>query len=236
MSTKKKKSTLYYLMALAYGIVALVIIYSCSADEYNFNETQTVELSNSNIRAFSSKTLNEKYTLIDSIADSDEFWEYQMSSKLLADKFHHYTSTLDQEEYSKLMEKLNDDDYIEDFINKANLENELKQMKEAKDKLLKYTRILKLSEDERMQLFIQYAYSCENTGIKLLKSRNEGGNSNRCEEQRQAAYARAKANYDNAIIKCREGSSTNYCYVQANSKYDRDKDLANNEYEQCMRN
>lgn len=235
MSTQKKKSTLYYLMTLAYSLVALVIIYSCSADEYNFNETQTEEDANSEIRAFSSKTLNGDYTLIDSIADSDEFWEFQMSSKILADKFHHYTSTLNLEEYNKLMEKLNNDDYLEEFVNRANLENELKQMKEAKDKLLKHTSILRLSEDGRMQLFIQYADSCESTRVKLLKSRNEGGNSNRCEEQRQAAFAQAKASYDNAIIKCRTESSTNYCYTQALAEYNRDKRIADRDYEACIK-
>ena len=33
-----------------------------------------------------------------------------------------YTSTLSAEEYNKLMENLNDDDYMEEFIGKANLE------------------------------------------------------------------------------------------------------------------
>lgn len=34
MITKKKKYTLYYVMALACGLVASFFIYSCSADGY----------------------------------------------------------------------------------------------------------------------------------------------------------------------------------------------------------
>ena len=60
--------------------------------------------------------------LIDTIATSDEFWEFERNSELLSDKFQAYTSTLSAEEYNKLMENLNDDDYMEEFIGKANLE------------------------------------------------------------------------------------------------------------------
>lgn len=77
--------------------------------------------------------------LIDTIATSDEFWEFERNSELLSDKFQAYTSTLSAEEYNKLMENLNDDDYMEEFIGKANLEKELQQMNEAKENLLLHT-------------------------------------------------------------------------------------------------
>ena len=53
------------------------------------------------------------------------FGEFERNSELLSDKFQAYTSTLSAEEYNKLMENLNDDDYMEEFIGKANLEKEL---------------------------------------------------------------------------------------------------------------
>lgn len=56
--------------------------------------------------------------LIDTIATSDEFGEFERNSELLSDKFQAYTSTLSAEEYNKLMENLNDDDYMEEFIGK----------------------------------------------------------------------------------------------------------------------
>ena len=180
--------------------------------------------------------INNGSTLIDSIASSDEFWEFEMSSELLADKFHEYTSTLSEEEYDKLMENLNDDDYVEDFMRKANLENELQQLAKAKENLIKHTRFLRLSADERTQLFILYAESNELTKVKLLKTREEGGSTSSCEEQKQAAYKQAKADYDNAIANCQNGSMPSGCLIQAAAKYDRAKDIANKEYKECIDN
>lgn len=236
MSTKKKRNILYYAMVFACGLATTFFIISCSSDDYNIVEYQTNENGTTQSQAFSQRTLNGEYTLNDSIAYSDEFWEFQMSSKLLADKFQNYTSTLNQEEYDKLMESLNNDDYLEEFIIKANLKNELRQLNNAKEELLQHTDFLKLSEEERIQLFIQYGESGENTGVKLLKSRQEGGSSNRCEELRQTAYAQAKADYDRAIIDCRAGASTNQCYVNASAKYSRNKRIADREYENCVNN
>ena len=172
--------------------------------------------------------------LIDSIAISDEFWEFERNSKLLSDKFQAYTSTLSEEEYDKLMENLNDDDYMEEFIRKANLEKELQQMNEAKENLLLHTGFSRLSEDERISLFRQYAESHESTGKTLIKTRTEGGDANSCEAKRQAAYAQAKADYNNDIIKCRMESSTNSCYAYALSRYERGKDMADIEYKSCI--
>ena len=86
----------------------------------------------------------------------------------IRDRFQAYTSTLSAEEYNKLMENLNDDDYMEALRGKANLEKELQQMNEAKEKLLLHTGFSKLSEEERMLLFMQYAESREFTGKTLI--------------------------------------------------------------------
>ena len=43
MITKKKKYTLYYVMALACGLVASFFIYSCSADGYYSDEIEKNE-------------------------------------------------------------------------------------------------------------------------------------------------------------------------------------------------
>ena len=223
MITKKKKYTLYYVMALACGLVASFFIYSCSTDGYYSDEIEKNEVTNT--RALSSRMINNGSTLIDSIASSDEFWEFEMSSELLADKFHEYTSTLSEEEYDKLMENLNDDDYVEDFMRKANLENELQQLAKAKENLIQHTGFLRLSADERTQLFILYAESNELTKVKLLKTREE-----------QAAYKQAKADYDNAIANCQNGSMPSGCLIQAAAKYDRAKDIANKEYKECIAN
>lgn len=236
MSARRKKNALFYAIALACSLTAIFITYSCSTDEYYTDETQMAENGIAKTRGFSSRMLNNENTLIDSIASSDEFWEFEMSSELLADKFHEYTSTLSEEEYDKLMENLNDDDYVEDFMRKANLENELQQLAKAKENLIQHTGFLRLSADERTQLFILYAESNELTKVKLLKTREEGGSTSSCEEQKQAAYKQAKADYDNAIANCQNGSMPSGCLIQAAAKYDRAKDIANKEYKECIAN
>ena len=164
-----------------------------------------------------SQTWNTGNVLIDSVANSDEFYEFERCSEQLADKFSAYTSKLNNEEYDKLMESLNDDEYMEDFIKKANLEEELRQM-----------------DEERLLLFRQYAKSRELAKRKILKTRKEGNGNSKCEELRQAAYEQAKTEYDNAIAKCKAESPTTYCYTHASAKYDRDNDIANRNYEACI--
>ena len=236
MSARRKKNALFYAIALACSLTAIFITYSCSTDEYYTDETQMAENGIAKTRGFSSRMLNNENTLIDSIASSDEFWEFEMSSELLADKFHEYTSTLSEEEYDKLMENLNDDDYMEDFARKANLQDELQQMAKAKEKLIQHTGFLRLSEDERIQLFILYAESNELTKVKLLKTREEGEGTRNCEEQKQAAYKQAKADYENAVTNCQSGSMSSGCLIQAAAKYDRAKDIANKKYKECIAN
>lgn len=236
MITKKRKYTLYYVMAFTCGLAASFFIYSCSADGYYSDEVEIEKSEITNTRALSSRMINDGTTLIDSIASSDEFWEFEMSSELLADKFHEYTSTLSEEEYDKLMENLNDDDYVEDFMRKANLENELQQLAKAKENLIQHTGFSRLSEDERTQLFMLYAESSERTKVQLLKTREEGGGTSSCEEQKQAAYRQAKADYDNAVANCQNGSMPSGCLMQAAARYDRAKDIANKEYKECIAN
>ncbi|MDE6819988.1 MAG: hypothetical protein K2P55_08445 [Bacteroides acidifaciens] len=237
MIMRKKRHFLYYAMTLVFGLATIFIIHSCSTDEYYSDELQIEENGIPRKSALSSNIINNTNSLIDSIAISDEFWEFERNSRLLADKFQAYTSTLSEEEHDKFMENLNDDDYMEEFIRKANLEKELQQMNEAKENLLLHTGFSRLSEDERISLFRQYAESHESTGKTLIKTRTEGGdaNANSCEAKRQAAYAQAKADYDNAIIKCKQESSTNnYCYTQALANYERCKDIADINYKTCI--
>lgn len=231
---RKKRPFLYYAITLVCGLMTIFIIYSCSTDEFYSGELQIEENRIAEKSVYSSDIINNTNSLIDSIAISDEFWEFERNSKLLSDKFQAYTSTLSEEEYDKLMENLNDDDYMEEFIRKANLEKELQQMDEAKENLLLHTGFSRLSEDERISLFRQHTEFQESTGKTLIKTRTEGGDTNSCEAKRQAAYAQAKTDYENAIIKCRTESSTNYCYTQALAKYARDKDIADTNYKTCI--
>lgn len=234
MKSKNQKRRSIYAITLFGILLTTFLIYSCSTDEYNYaNETATEINSIAKTRSLVSQAWNTGNVLIDSVANSDEFYEFKRCSEQLADKFGAYTSKLNDEEYDKLMEDLNDDEYVEDFIKKANLEEELRQMDEAKKGLLERTVFLRLSEEERMSLFSLYAKSGEFTKRKILKTRKEGNGNSKCEELRQAAYKRAEMEYENAIARCKAESPTTYCYTQALAKYDRDNDIANRNYEAC---
>lgn len=234
MLTRKTKNAACYAMAIICSLATTLFIYSCSTNEYYNEEIQTPQNIPGETGALSPRMTMDGNSFIDSIAFSDEFQEFEMSSELLADKFGDYTLALSEEEYDKFMENLNDDDYIENVIKEANLEKDLKRMNEAKENLIRHTGFSRLSEEERMELFMQHAESRELSKINPLKTRTEGGNASTCEGQRQAAYRQAKANYDNAIAKCKlEGSYS--CYTYATTNRDRDKRIADKEYEECVR-
>ena len=135
------------------------------------------------------------------------------------------------------MESLNDDEYMEDFIKKANLEEELRQMDEAKKGLLERTVFLRLSEEERLLLFRQYAKSRELAKRKILKTRKEGNGNSKCEELRQAAYEQAKTEYDNAIAtNCKGMGPLSPCYLKETTVYKANIRIANKDYENCINN
>lgn len=230
-----KRNSLCVVSFASILLVAL-FVYSCSTGEHEYAdepETERNELAQS--RAFSLGMRNSGNTLIDSIAISDEFWEFEMSSQLLADKFDAYASTLNENEYDALMSNLNNDDFTEEFIKKANLEKELQQMDIAKENLLQHTGFLRLSEKERTQLFMMYAESCEQTKTRSLKTRKEGGDASECEKLKQAAYAQADTDYNNAVVACQNSSSIAYiCLTQASARHNRNKEIADIRYKECI--
>lgn len=232
-----KKNSLCVVSFASILLVAL-FVYSCSTGEHEYAdepETERNELAQS--RAFSLGMRNSGNTLIDSIAISDEFWEFEMSSQLLADKFDAYASTLNENEYDALMSNLNDDDYTEEFIKKANLEKELQQMDIAKENLLQHTGFLRMSEEERTQLFMMYAESSEQIKTKSLKTRKEGGDTSKCEKLKEAAYLQAKGDYDNAIAtNCSGAGILSACVLIEAAKYNTKKRRADREYEDCINN
>ena len=149
--TGKRMRNLSYVIAFACGILATFFIYSCSNDDYYTDETEAGTNGIAKTRAFSSRMMNGEYTLIDSIASSDEFWEFEMSSELLAEKFKAYTSTLSEEEYDFLVDNMNNDDYITEITKKADINDALQQVEKTKENLFKQTGFLRLSEVERTQ-------------------------------------------------------------------------------------
>ena len=225
MKSKNKKQSSIYIITLFGILLTTFLIYSCSTDEYNYtNETATEVNSIAKTRSLVSQTWNTGNVLIDSVANSDEFYEFERCSEQLADKFSAYTSKLNNEEYDKLMESLNDDEYMEDFIKKKKLEEER-------------TVFLRLSEEERLLLFRQYAKSRGLAKRKILKTRKEGNGNSKCEELRQAAYEQAKTEYDNAIAtNCKGMGPLSPCYLKETTVYKANIRIANKDYENCINN
>lgn len=234
--TGNNMKSISYVIVFVCGILATFFIYSCSNDEYYADEAQREENSIISTRALSSRTMGIGNTLIDSIAASDEFWEFQLSSELLAQKFDTYVSSLGEEDYDKLMENLNNDDYMNEFIQVANMEEALQQMNKAKENLVKNTGFLRLSEDEKAQLIMQFAESKSKTKANLLKTRQEGGNISECEKKREAEIQKAEKNYNTNVLFCDSIIIPYLCYIQAASKRSLELRVAEGNYQDCLNN
>ena len=104
MKSKNKKRSSIYVITLFGILLTTFLIYSCSTDEYKYNyanETATEINSIAQTRSLFFQTWNTGNILIDSVANSDEFYEFKRCSEQLADKFSAYTSKLNDEEYDK---------------------------------------------------------------------------------------------------------------------------------------
>lgn len=196
MINKNRKGSLYAIAFISI-LVATLFIYSCSNDEYDYE--QKTEVNNAVRTQIPSLNIaNFRNTLIDSVANSNEFWEFERSSQLLSDKFMDHTAMWSQEKFDKLMSNVNNDEYMEELIKLADLDNELAQLDKAKENLLQNTVFLELSESERNKLFMQFAENQTLLGRKMLKTPREAG-SDKCEELKQTAYTQAKTDYNTAI-------------------------------------
>jgi len=228
---------LSYVIVFACGILATFFIYSCSNDDYYTDETEAGTNGIAKTRAFSSRMMNGEYTLIDSIASSDEFWEFEMSSELLAEKFKTYTSTLNEEEYEYLIENMNDDDYMAEVIKKADMNDVLQKVDKARENLFNQTGFLRLSEEEKMQLFMSFAESRLQTKISPLKTRKEGGDISECQKQKEADITKAKGKFDDSVADCTSVPAVaQLCYMNAAAKYNFEVRLAEKTYQQCIGN
>ena len=121
MKSRNKKQSSIHVITLLGILLTTFFIYSCSTDGYSHTDKiKTEENPIAQTRSFAPQRWNTGNVLIDSVANSDEFYEFERCSEQLADKFSSYTSNLNGQEYDKLMEKLNNEEYVEDFIKKQN--------------------------------------------------------------------------------------------------------------------
>ena len=125
---------------------------------------------------------------------------------------------------------------MDEFIQVANMEEALQQMNKAKENLVKNTGFLRLSEDEKAQLIMQFAENKSKTKANLLKTRQEGGNISECEKKREAEIKQAENNYNSNVLLCDSIIFPYPCYIQAAARRNCDLQWAKKHYEECIGN
>lgn len=174
--------------------------------------------------------------MIDRVIESNEYMEFRESCMALAEKVKSYTSTLSLEEFSKLMDNLNNDDYMAELVDKIDAKNELLMMESTKEILLNYADFQQLDASERMNLFVR---SSDNALNMMVKTRSEGGVADECERRRNEDYSYASAIYVSAMLACScatGGVGVCLCAVAASAAYEYAITLADRDFADCLKN
>lgn len=146
------KKVISRLSVFAFIIGINIIISSCSSDEHGFE-------------------VDREPTLVNSVAESDEFLDFKQHCMSLAEKVQSYTSTLSKEEFDELMNNLNNDDYMMRIVDGVNLMEDLAIVENARNNLLNNTNFHLLNESEQTTLFITNSVSSSKV---MVKTRGEG--------------------------------------------------------------
>lgn len=192
-----------------------VVISSCSSDEDG------------------SDNVNQNL-LIDSVAESDEFLDYVFQFELVKSKFTLCINSLNNDELDFFNHNINNDEYIDDFIVKAELSEDVQLLLEYRDRLLSNTFFCKLEDTERNKLFIDY-FNCCSTTRTLLK---DGGETLylECWQPYQSAISIAEQRCSLKILGCLcTGALTCPCVVAAYKEMDNAIARAKSEFEDCQR-
>lgn len=216
----KLKKTILFLNVPTLIMSVALILQSCNSDNYG--------------SAASSSMNNSSELVINSIVESDEFLDFEMNSKLVSEKVQAYISKLSKEEFDELMYYRNDDDYMDDFVNKAGISNEILLVAKSRDALLNNTDFLKLNNTEQTQLFLEFH---EKDMRMLIKTRTEGG-TGECDRRRQSDYSWARAVADIGLIGCTCALEVPVvacaCYALVMANYANDIRLADRAYRDCV--
>ena len=150
--------------------------------------------------------MDNRATIVNSIAESDELLDYGMNCMLLAEKLKSYTSTLTPEEFDELMNNLNNDDYMIELVSKVDIEKEALMVENARQELLANKSFKLLDESEKMNVFIRFSDNSQNTMQHLLlKSPGEsagGVTKAECKRRYDEDYAYASAIYLSSMLLC----------------------------------
>ena len=217
------KQRKYCLIVLVLIVSVIFVGYSCGADEPEEGKQEA------------------KTQLMNSIIETSAFLDFKRYNNEVCRKVLDYTSTLNQKEFDKLMYNLNNDDFMEDFINKAGVKDKLFLLAQAKKKLLANTKISQLNKTEQTQLFLNFS---EKNMRMVVKSRSvEAGIGevpvSTCDQRRRDEYAWAQAKADLGAIGCTCLIEIPFvaclCYATVLANFADDIRKADIAYEDCIR-
>lgn len=214
MNLKFKRNVLFLSATILIASMS-VIISSCSSDE---------DTSDNGIRN----------ALIDSVAESDEFLDYVFQFELVKSKFTLCINSLNNDELEIFNHNINNDEYIDGFIVKAELSEDVQLLLEYRDRLLSSAFYCKLEDTEKDKLFVDY-FNCCSTTRSLVKDSGETLYLE-CWQPYQSAISTAEQRCSVKILGCLcTGVFTCPCVVAAYKEMDNAIARAKSEFEDCQR-
>ena len=124
--------------AMIFSAAIFGVIYSCSSDECDI------------INSSMEDVVVNKNPLMISVENSNEFLAFIKENESVMAKFLMYKETLSESDYNELMSNVNDDDYLLDIINKADMLNDLQRLGAKMNSLLANTQYERLNQMEEI--------------------------------------------------------------------------------------
>ena len=215
-------------------ILACAVIYSCNQDEYyGMEETAEDAVLTQNEALVTARAMTFGNPAVDSVATSDELWEFKAASDELTQRYDSCVAALSEEELNELMEHLEDDEYMEAVFANVNVEKELERINRAQESLFLRTGFLKLTDEERALLYEMLAEATVTPSVTPLKTREESNaHIEECKKKKEEAYNIAITDYNTTYYNC----NTNACRKLAAKKLAIAKQDADKAYLDCINN
>lgn len=142
------------------------------------------------------RSLSTSYTRLDSVAMSDELWEFKAAADALNERYAPLFRQLSEEDWQELEQHIDDEAYLSAFLAGVNVEAEKQRLKHAQEALLRNTPIQQLSAEEKNQLYAMLAESDSQQIVPQVKTRGEYEEKmEECKKARDEAYKLAREMY-----------------------------------------
>ena len=201
------------------------IIYSCSSEDYDFED-------NSEELKVTTRSIQSRTVLVESIAESDVYMDFIISCDLLTEKMDNYRATLSQEELNEISHNINNVDFVLKLVKKAGVQNEINQIVEARERLNKSTKFSQLNSKEVDMLFYDYTKPAKHA-VMLLKKREENTKEG-CYEALLKELEMSYSTYYAMMALCDSEPIPALCQMSAEKFLQKAKEKAAENYKNCM--